>query len=601
MNGTKQKLTSLNRDDSTFLIARTTSKRLLLYWFAACIVVVPLSVMKGTNTYYDFLNIKWAMGWNLSNGNFNLKGLASTRLWAPPFLDIWNSVLSSVGVWWLPAVLHGAIHALIFPLIVLLATTAFPQVPELVGVVLGVFALATPLTWMQVGTTTGHLHATIPIIVSLTVLINLRPTLDLVATKGTLADLRSADLNKCARALMHAGGVFALAPILKPSVLALVPAHLLGFLLLTGSVGSTLVFLVGFSRMYLALAVSWSLIVVLRTDNSLSDLQSPGVPVHGAALLLTLPLIWLLSFVLQRIDDRYLRRTLRLGSGHLLLVAAVIASASAWLAARDLRIRAYDYRWFVSNVESLFERIMHTGDLQYGFLTVDLESAYFDPSIPMSFVTCLCAVGLVLISNRGATIPRLQVVSGLGVFVGFGFFYNAWATGYTRYASQLVPLVGVASASMFALASKRWLRTFGTVIVVCLVSIPLWFTSRASAGIPRFGQVAYDEPVLEDLVSKDEAQWLSDLIPQNANVILVGELISYVVPVVGRQDVEWWFFRPKGDDLNRMEDEVIFLYAPDESDQLDEFDDQPVRPTGCQVLRFDQVSIGYCEELRIEN
>ena len=67
------------------------------WWLVALVsLYVPVEALrKGVDTYYDFLNIKWVMGWMLANGDFDLKGIASTRKWGPPFLDIWNATWST--------------------------------------------------------------------------------------------------------------------------------------------------------------------------------------------------------------------------------------------------------------------------------------------------------------------------------------------------------------------------------------------------------------------------------------------------------------------------------------------------------------------------
>lgn len=122
-------------------------------------LVLVEAVRKGVDTYYDFLNIKWVMGWMMSNGDFNLKGIASTRKWAPPYLDMWNSVWASVGPWWLPNVIHGVAHLMVVPSVFVLARRVAPQLPNLIHQLVAVVSVSVPLVRMQIGTSTGHLYA----------------------------------------------------------------------------------------------------------------------------------------------------------------------------------------------------------------------------------------------------------------------------------------------------------------------------------------------------------------------------------------------------------------------------------------------------------
>jgi len=172
--------------------------------------------------------------------------------------------------------------------------------------------------------------------------------------------------------------------------------------------------------------------------------------------------------------------------------------------------------------------------------------------------------------------------------------YNMWATGYTRYASQVVPLVGVAGLALFSLVNARVLRVLGSVIVVVILSLPMLLTNRVSAEVPRFGQVAYDEPIYEDFVSAEEIAVLNDLLPDGATVLAIGDINSYLVPQLGRDDLDWWFWKPNRDEVAKMNRDIILLFNPGDSDQLSEYSDQGLLYEDCSVLRFRRTSVGLC-------
>ena len=582
---------------------RSVRRCLSRCWLVATVsLLVPLeAIRKGVDTYYDFLNIKWVMGWMLSNGDFDLKGIASTRKWGPPFLDIWNSAWSSAGPWWLPNVVHGLAHMLIVPSVFVLAQRVAPQVPNLVHQAVAALSVLVPLVRMQIGTSTGHLYAALPLIWSLSLLVgdqrrNEEPNAAPIAQLDSMLKASRTGLREDYWArLFFAGNLLALSPLLKPSVLSTIPAHLVAVALLVGSVSGTTAVALGFASAYLLGAVGWAMVVALATTGSLLNVQSPGSPLSGVSLVIVTLLVLGLSGA-SLLDSRWrLRLPGSLDRGPtsvvgMTLMATVVAQAFA----SYLRRAVPDFRWLVPDLAGLLDRLFHAGDLRFGYLTVDLESAYFDASIPLAMVLLAGAVLLLPLTLLRDGDRRLAPMLGVVIFISYPLVYNMWATGYTRYASQVVPLVGAAGLALFSLAGPRTVRILSLVVVVGVLSLPMILTDRVSAEVPRFGQVAYDEPIYEDFVSADDLDLLNRLLPNQATVLSIGNLNSYLVPQLGRNDLDWWFWKPKPEEVARMERDIILLFNPGDSDQLSEYVDQGLLYDDCSVLRFRRTSVGLC-------
>jgi len=573
------------------------------WWLVALVsLYVPLEALrKGVDTYYDFLNIKWVMGWMLANGDFNLKGIASTRKWGPPFLDMWNAAWSSAGPWWLPNVVHGLVHLLVVPSVFVLAQRVAPRAPHLIHQVVAALAVLVPLVRMQIGTSTGHLYAALPLIWSLTLLVGSRQRTDLggrnsAFSRGTRwSPAWTAVGKEVWTRLFLAGALLALSPLLKPSVLSTIPAHLFAAAILVGSVSGTVVFALGFAATYLAGAIGWASIVAVATTGSPLDVQSPGIPIVGPSLIVITFVVLALALMSLRATSGRFRLPTKFDAhpaALLGLTLAIVVISQAF--ASYLRRAVPDYRWLIPDFAGLRDRLFHAGDLQFGYLTLDLESAYFDSSIPLAMVLLGGAILLLpLMLARGGD-KQLQLALGVVIFITYPLLYNMWATGYTRYASQVVPLVGVAGLALFSLVNARVLRMLGSLTVVAILSLPMLLTNRVSAEVPRFGQVAYDEPIYEDFVLAGEIALLNDLLPDRATVLAIGTINTYLVPQLGRDDLDWWFWKPKPDEVARMNGDIIFLFNPGDSDQLSKYSDQGLLYEDCSVLRFRRTSVGLC-------
>jgi len=395
--------------------------------------------------------------------------------------------------------------------------------------------------------------------------------------------------------LFLAGALLAVSPLLKPSVLSTIPAHLVAAALLVGSVSGTAVFILGFAATYLAGAIGWASIVAVATTGSPLNVQSPGIPIVGPLLIVITLVVLALALMPLRATSARFRLPTKFDAHPVALLGLTLAMVViSQVFASYLRRAVPDYRWLIPDLAGLRDRLFHAGDLQFGYLTLDLESAYFDSSIPLAMVLLGGAILLLPLMLSRDSGKQLQLALGVVVFISYPLLYNMYATGYTRYASQVVPLVGVAGLAIFSLVNARVLRGLGSLIVVAILSLPMLLTNRVSAEVPRFGQVAYDEPIYEDFVSAEEIAVLNDLLPNQSIVLAIGTINTYLVPQLGRDDLDWWFWKPKRDEVARMNGDIIFLFNPGDSDQLSEYSDQGLLYEDCSVLRFRRTSVGLC-------
>lgn len=580
---------------------RKNLKRILAdQWLVALgTLYVPVeSLRKGVDTYYDFMNVKWAMGWMISRGNFNLKGLATTRKWNTPFLDVWHALIASADAWWFPALVHGLLHALVVPSTFLLAKQVAPSAPNLLHQGIAALAVTPPLVMMQLGTTSGHVYAALPLIWSATLILEAvrRSTVNNGAPETDEQGPNAPQREVVHKLLFVAGAVLALSPILKPSTLITIPAHFVGVLIITSSVSGTAAVVCGFITAWGVVSVGWAGFVAIVAEGDLLNVQIPRLPIAGPSLLFVLLLILISGAVVWRYPIFCNSFFARLDSLRSVFVASIIAGVFINLkVAGFLRDNPGDYRWYVRTLNEFFERLFHTGDLRSGYLTLDLEAPYFDTSMLLSSTLLTGALLLLPVTLKSRLRAVLNVPIGLTVFACGPLIFNAWATGYARYGSQSIPIVGVAAMGFMAVIANRFVRRFGFAIVTVILVFPHFPVDRVSSEVPRFAQLMYAEPLYGPYVSKDELNQMSDLLPKDSLVLAVGEVNSFLAPQLGRDDLTWWFWRPKPDEVQELKNTTISLvYSPGDTDRLRKYADHGLLYKDCSVLRFENTSFGVC-------
>lgn len=548
-----------------------------LYLLIVMSGLVAFSVWRGTDTYYDLLNIKWYSGWSLITGNFDLAGIASTRITQPPIHDGLQVLLNFPNIWWIPPATNALFHSLLVVLVFISCRELLPSTSKWPAAVFASLSVVSPLVLMQMGTSTGHLYSALFLAGSLLVLIRTeeRPS-------GAFA----------------AGCLLGVALLFKSSTMALMPSLAVGAVIIVGSGSAAVALFAGIAVGYGAVAIPWSVFATLRAGRRLSQVGFPGVPT-GAGVLVVAGLfaIGLLGLAVWarsrgkrgsaqhgRLDSLFFRVQL---AGCLVLVPVTAAF---------VRREAPDFRFLISEPSGFLRRLFHTGDLAFGFETRDLEVGYFDTRVPLATALVLASLLPLLVVLFGGVRGRLRRETGIILFCSLPVVANVWSTGYTRYAVEVMPLIPVALIALGSMVSyESWLRKAVLLFGAFVLLFPTLPNGRLSAGIPRFGQVEFTAPVYEPYLGNADLQLLSDLLPENGRVLGVGSLISYVAPSLNRSDLTWSFERPSRSEIANLEGPLSLIYQPEASLLLQGYVDRGIVLGRCEVLRFDYANIGWCE------
>jgi len=544
--------------------------------FLTAVYAISLAVFslgRGADNNFDLINVKWYAGWTTLRGDFELRGLATSRQTYPPFNDAWQSLLAGVGAWWLPVLVWTLIHASSFPIALALSKRIAPNIPSLIQVALSALTVATPLALMQLGTSFGHLAAAPGIGLSLLLML-------------TANDLRGWAL---------AGAALSIMPLMKASALATVPALLLGASILAPTLRAALGYLVGFFGAYLGVAVGWATYVTLRTDSSI--VSTPGVPLSGSPLILaTLVSIGIALAVWLRSEEIGVGRSfLKLGAWAepaSLVGLRVVLFVVAIVRGRSLQLQVVDARFPVLTWERFFDRLNHTGALIDGYRPLDLEVEYFDTSIPVASVLLLAVICLFgLNALRPSTRYAATRLLGAGIFLLGPVFYAIWTTGYTRYAVQSVVWVPIgALALVAAMRPIRWMSILSACVLTVALALPLLPGVASAVPIARFAQPDHDRERLQP----DEAEMLSSLLPEGSTIYSFGEEISFAGAVLNRSDLTWEFKEPAGDTLAQLEQPLMTVYNPEDAELLEELRLNGLDYRDCVQLRFTASAFGVC-------
>lgn len=550
-----------------------------LIWFYLVLVmttVVAISVSRGTDTYYDLLNIKWFSGWSLITGNFDLSGIASTRITQPPIHDGLQVLLNYPNMWWVPPTANALAHSLLVVLVFGSCRSLLPSMLNWPAAIFASLAVLSPLVLMQAGTSSGHLYAALFLAGALRVLIT--------------SDGRSSQA-------FLSGCLLGAALLMKSSTIALMPSLAVGAILMVGSGPAAVALLGGVAAGYGAIAIPWSTFATVRAGRPLSQVGFPGVP-KGMGVLVVLGVLILVALGLSVwVRGRRSTRSLRTGGlseaiFRVLLVAVLVLVP---VTAFNIRRVAPDFRFLIEEPSQLLRRWVHTGDLVFGFETLDLEVGYFDTRMPVATLlvfASLAPLALVLFASKNG---RLRKNTGIVLFCALPMVVNVWSTGYSRYAVEVVPLIPVA---VIALASMvpfdSWIRRATLLFGAFVLVFPILPNGRLSAGVPRFGQVEFTAPIYEPYLSNEERQFISDLLPEDAPVLGVGSLISYVAPSLNRRDLKWSFERPSRTEVAVLKEPLFLIYQPAEAMLLRGYVDRGIVLERCEVLRFDHSDIGWC-------
>ena len=545
-------------------------------WALTGAYVVALSVFtlsRGADNNFDLINVKWYAGWTTLRSDFELRGLATSRMTYPPFNDAWQSLLAGVGVWWLPVLVWTLIHASSFPIALALTRRIAPDLPVVIRVVLSALTVATPLALMQLGTSFGHLAAAPGVGLSLLLMLRARTM----------------------RGWALAGAALSIMPLMKASALATVPVLLLGAVILASTLRAALGYLVGFFGSYLGIAVGWAAYVTLRTDSTI--VSTPGVPVSGTPLLLgTLVALGLAVAAVMRsevIEARWESYAPSARTEALLLSGLRVLLLLAGLAqGRALQLQEVDARFPITTWRGFLDRLTHTGALIDGYRPLDLEVEYFDTSVPVASVV-LAALIIMFVLQLARAQARFAASRslGAGIFLLGPIFYAIWTTGYTRYAVQSIVWVPIGAVVLVAaLRPVRGLQMLTAGALTVALALPLLPGVSSAVPIERFAQPDGGRERLQP----DEARMLSSLLPENSTIYAFGEEISFAGAVINRTDLTWEFKEPPGDTLDELEQPLMTVYNPEDAELLEELRLNGLGFSDCVHLRFTASAFGVC-------
>ena len=250
-----------------------------------------------------------------------------------------------------------------------------------------------------------------------------------------------------------------------------------------------------------------------------------------------------------------------------------------------------DARFVPDSLSVTLRRLLHTGDLSEGVTlnrssVRDLEYAYFDLGKGLAVLVATAAMLILVFKTRGSSGRfgplHLAVIPGVAVWV------NMAVHGYVRYTTEALVLLPV---GVFALLSMidvgRMLRSLAALSATLVLLLP----PLGVGGWQGYGHLV-GRPGHGPLVSSEEREVLSGLIPQDSVVFFFGNFTKWVAPAVDRVDPNWFVrpLRPRDAEANSA---VLFYDLANVAD-LDKFTTREWVMTDCQALRFENVAVGWC-------
>lgn len=540
----------------------------LSMWVIGPVVGASCALAMGRHAGFDYLNVRWFLSWLLLRDVGGMPGAVQRLAYQPYLNEVAVGLLSLTGAWWLPVLAFGFIHGLIIPLAYDVCRAAAPSVSRVLAAAAALLTLASPLTSVHIGREDGHLLAGVAL---------------LVAVRHVVRRGDSSN-GRLVAALM------VLVLFVKFSAILTVAVSLVAvvFSLPARRAAQTLLSFLG--ALWVAIAVSSVNIWRAQGQSrlfSLGDIVLESrVFVAVAFVIVTMSLSgWVYRRAgvggFMRLSSEWFQyRGLALGATLLLSSVAI----------RAVRV-AGDPRFSPDSLMVVIRRLLSAGDLTDqvtldAYSVRDLEYAYFDLGKGLAVLVAACAILMLVFKARGASSRfgplHLAVIPGVAVWV------NMAAYGYVRYATEALVLLPI---GVLALLSSLEVGRILRLLAALLATLVLLLPALGVGGWRGYGHLV-GRPGHGPLLSGEEREVLSGLIPQDSAVFFFGNLTSWIAPVVDRVDPTW-FVKPLRPRDAEAKSAVLFYDLANVAD-LDKFTTREWVMTDCQALRFENAAVGWC-------
>ena len=540
----------------------------LTMWVIGPVVGATCGLAMGRHAGFDYLNVRWFLSWLLLRDVGGMPGALQRLAYQPYVNEGAVGLLSLTGAWWFPVVALGLIHGLVIPLAYDVCRAAAPSAGRLFAAGAALLTLASPLTSVHIGRENGHLLAAVALLVALRHVVR-----------------RGDDSNgRVVASLM------VLVFFVKFSAILTVAVSLVAvvFSLPARRAAQTLISF--FGALWVAIAVSS--VNIWRAQGSsryfaLGEIvrEPKGFVTAGFVILTMSLLLWGVrqsgAHGFTRLSSHWCRyRGLALGAT---LVLTSIGIRAVTLTG-DPRFNPDS--WLV-----VLRRLLSAGDLR-GQVTLDkysvrdLEYAYFDLGKGLAVLVATAAILILVFRTRGSS-GRFDPLH-LAVIPGAAVWVNMASYGYVRYATEALVLLPI---GVFALLSMidvgRMLRSLAALLAALVLLLP----PLGVGGWKGYGHLV-GRPGHGPIVSGEEREMLSGLIPQDSAVFFFGNLTSWIAPAVDRVDPTWFVkpLRPRDAEATSA---VLFYDLANVAD-LDKFTTREWVMTDCQALRFENAAVGWC-------
>ena len=527
-------------------------------WYIPPVFGAFLSVLVGPLSGFDLVNLRWMAGWVMISGADGLYGSVASLLTRSWLHDAAIALLLEQRLWWLGPAILGAVHGLIVPIIYRTIRLSASQLSKTGTAVLAWTSILSPLVLMHIGRETGHLFAALFLGLSVRLFL------------------------KNEKAGLGIGLLLGFAPLLKVS--ALLPALVFGMAFAIGLKGvqrvRVLIGAIGVlwfgsllqSLLFAARSATWSQIWVW---GHLFSTFRVGI----ISLGLLIAIRWCIG---RSGTDRSNMQWLNSSRISTTFLVSGIAILTWYIRESD----SADPRFRPPPLGHLIRQLLMSGNSRAPISLSDWEVLYLDNSRIVLVAFSAVAGIMMLIHSQWTSVERRMLLASLAI--GGSVILVQASMGYVRYASPSIALLPIAVGCVIGVnRGKRLWREVMLFSVSAIVLLPVfdtgtWFRAPGLRSYEGFGT----------LLDEEEVRLLSNLLPADSMVFLYGSGTTSAAPVTGRTDIQWQLSPKRPDQVGR--DFATLIYNPGETVDLDKFSTRGWNFEICQVLRFKNISYGWC-------